>query len=65
MDGRRNILKCGFYCLCFCSWYNMSIETAFLQGILWFTDKSDCNVLSVGTVLAIMQVSKPFFARCN
>ena len=57
MDGRRNILKCGFYCLCFCSWYSRSIETALLQGILCFTDKSGCNVLSVCTVLAHMQVS--------
>ena len=65
MHGRRNILKCGFYCLCFCGRYNRSIETSLLQGILCFTDKSDCNVLTVGTVLANMQVSKPFVARCN
>ena len=63
MHGRRNILKCGFYCLCFCGRYNRSIETSLLQRILCFTDKSDCNVLTVGTVPANMQVSKTFVSR--
>jgi len=43
----------------------MSIETAFLQEIVWFTGKGGCNVLSVHTVFSNMELSKPFFARCN
>ena len=65
MHGRWNILKLVFYYLHICSWYNRSIEAPFLQGILCFTDNSGCNALSVGTVLANMQLSKPFVGRCN
>jgi hypothetical protein len=59
MDGLRSILKCVFYCFCFCGWFNRSIETLFLQGILCFTYKL------LGIVAVICLASVQYLQMCK